>query len=442
MPDTTGADTLDSSLSPQVFTRKQGELTCEDTPLATIAQHCGTPSYVYSKAALGNHLQAYQQALRGCDHLICYAVKANSNLAVLNVLAELGAGFDIVSTGELERVIRAGGDPRKTVFSGVGKTRQEMAHALKANILCFNVESHAELQQLNEVAGELGCRAPVSLRVNPDVDAGTHPYIATGLADNKFGIPIAEALEAYQQAQELPHLEIIGLDCHIGSQLTELAPFTAALERVLLLLEALNNIGITLHHLDLGGGLGVRYQDESPPTPEQYIQALRKHTDALGITLILEPGRSIAANAGVLLTQVEYLKQNHDKHFAIVDAAMNDMIRPALYQAWMDIEPVSTPTAAKPAVYDVVGPVCETGDFLGKNRQLAISPGDLLCIYSAGAYGFTMSSNYNSRPRAAEIMVDGDQFYIVRERESVADLMRGEHLLSASEALNNNSDAH
>ncbi|MBQ0799980.1 MAG: diaminopimelate decarboxylase [Porticoccaceae bacterium] len=428
-----GAQALDSHL-----TRRDGELTCEGVALATIAEHCGTPTYVYSKAALSDHLQAYQQALNGCDHLICYAVKANSNLAVLNLLAELGAGFDIVSVGELERVLRAGGDPRKTVFSGVGKTRQEMARALRANILCFNVESHAELEQLNSVAGELGCRAAVSLRVNPDVDAGTHPYIATGLADNKFGIPIAEALQAYQRAQTLPHIEITGVDCHIGSQLTELTPFAAALERVLLLLDTLKDAGITLQHIDLGGGLGVRYQDEQPPTPAQYISALRTHTDALGVTLILEPGRSIAANAGVLLTQVEYLKQNYAKHFAIVDAAMNDMIRPALYQAWMEIEPLSSSTTSsttKTTTYDVVGPVCETGDFLGKDRELAIAAGDLLCIHSAGAYGFTMSSNYNSRPRAAEVMVDGDQFYVVRERESIDDLMRGEHLLADSQAV-------
>jgi len=421
------ANTPDSYLN-----RRDNELSYESVPLSKIAQHCGTPTYVYSRAALSDHLSAYQTALHGSDHLICYAVKANSNIAVLNLLAGLGAGFDIVSAGELERVIHAGGDPRKTVFSGVGKTRQEMTRALEENILCFNVESHAELEQLNEVAGKLGRRAPVSLRVNPDVDAGTHPYIATGLADNKFGIPISEALEAYQRAQTLPHIEITGVDCHIGSQLTELAPFSAALERVLVLFEALKDIGITLQHLDLGGGLGVRYQDESPPSPAQYISALRKKTDALGITLILEPGRSIAANAGVLLSRVEYLKQNYDKRFAIVDAAMNDMIRPALYQAWMNIEPVCTSTTAQAATYDVVGPVCETGDFLGKDRELAIASGDLLCIQSAGAYGFTMSSNYNSRPRAAEVMVDGDQFYIVRERESIADLMRGEHLLPES----------
>ncbi len=414
------------------LTRRNGELCCENVSLSAIAESYGTPTYVYSKAALLQHLCAYKDALSGSDHLICYAVKANSNLAVLNVLASQGTGFDIVSGGELTRVIRAGGDPQKTVFSGVGKTRQEMLQALEANILCFNVESHSELKQLNEVAAELQVQAPISLRVNPDVDAGTHPYIATGLASNKFGIPITEALDTYRRAQQLPNINITGVDCHIGSQLTELAPFTAALERVLLLLDELKNEGISLNHIDLGGGLGVRYKDERPPTPAQYIAELRSHTDTLGITLILEPGRSIAANAGILLTQVEYLKTNYDKQFAIVDAAMNDLLRPALYQAWMEIEAVKPLNPNNTRLYDVVGPVCETGDFLGKERQLSIEPGDLLCIHSAGAYGFTMSSNYNSRPKAAEVMVDGEQFHLVRQRETVDDLMRGECLLPAS----------
>lgn len=406
-----------------------GELRCENVALAAIAADLGTPAYVYSRAALSEHFRAYGDALSGTDHLLCYAVKANSNLAVLDVLARLGAGFDIVSVGELERVLRAGGDPRKVVFSGVGKTAAEMARALQAGIHCFNVESPAELERLDRVAGELGLRAPVSLRVNPDVDAGTHPYIATGLAENKFGLPIADALACYRRARELRHIEIRGIDCHIGSQLTALAPFAAALERVLLLVAELRRDGIELAHLDLGGGLGVCYRDETPPSPQDHVAALRRHTDALGMTLILEPGRSIVANAGVLLTRVEYLKDNRGKHFAIVDAAMNDLVRPALYQAWMAIEPVLPRADVPERVYDVVGPVCETGDFLGRDRSLRVAEGDLLCVRSAGAYGFTMSSNYNSRPRAIEVMVDGDRYTVVRERETLADLLHGEHRL-------------
>jgi diaminopimelate decarboxylase len=406
-----------------------GGLRCENVALSAIAADLGTPTYVYSRAALTEQFQAYAEALRGTDHLICFAVKANSNLAVLDLLARLGAGFDIVSVGELERVLRAGGDPRKVVFSGVGKTAAEMARALGVGIHCFNVESLAELERLDRVAGELGLRAPVSLRVNPDVDAGTHPYIATGLAENKFGLPIDAARACYRRARELRNIEIRGIDCHIGSQLTALAPFEAALERVLLLVAELRRDGIELAHLDLGGGLGVRYRDETPPTPQAYIAALRHHTDALGLTLILEPGRSIVANAGVLLTRVEYLKENRGKHFAIVDAAMNDLVRPALYQAWMAIEPVVPRTDVPEHRYDIVGPVCETGDFLGRDRPLRLAEGDLLCVRSAGAYGFTMSSNYNSRPRAAEVLVDGDRYRVVRERETLADLMRGEHLL-------------
>jgi diaminopimelate decarboxylase len=406
-----------------------GGLRCENVALSAIAADLGTPTYVYSRAALTEQFQAYAEALRGTDHLICFAVKANSNLAVLDLLARLGAGFDIVSVGELERVLRAGGDPRKVVFSGVGKTAAEMARALGVGIHCFNVESLAELERLDRVAGELGLRAPVSLRVNPDVDAGTHPYIATGLAENKFGLPIDAARACYRRARELRNIEIRGIDCHIGSQLTALAPFEAALERVLLLVAELRRDGIELAHLDLGGGLGVRYRDETPPTPQAYVTALRRHTDALGVTLILEPGRSIVANAGVLLTRVEYLKENRGKHFAIVDAAMNDLVRPALYQAWMAIEPVVPRTDVPEHRYDIVGPVCETGDFLGRDRPLRLAEGDLLCVRSAGAYGFTMSSNYNSRPRAAEVLVDGDRYTVVRERETLADLMRGEHLL-------------
>ena len=406
-----------------------GGLRCENVALGTIADALGTPAYVYSRAALTEQFQAYADALCGTDHLICFAVKANSNLAVLDLLARLGAGFDIVSVGELERVLRAGGDPRKVVFSGVGKTAAEMARALSVGIHCFNVESLAELERLDRVAGELGRRAPVSLRVNPDVDAGTHPYIATGLAENKFGLPIDAARAWYRRARALRHIEIRGIDCHIGSQLTALAPFEAALERVLLLVAELRRDGVELAHLDLGGGLGVRYRDETPPTPQAYVAALRRHTDALGLTLILEPGRSIVANAGVLLTRVEYLKENRGKHFAIVDAAMNDLVRPALYQAWMAIEPVVPRTDVPEYRYDIVGPVCETGDFLGRDRPLRLAEGDLLCVRSAGAYGFTMSSNYNSRPRAAEVLVDGDRYRVVRERESLADLMRGEHLL-------------
>ena len=400
----------------------------EGVALTRIAERYGTPTYVYSRAALTEHFMAYQDALADRHHLICYAVKANSNLAVLNVLAQLGAGFDIVSVGELERVLAAGGDPAKVIFSGVGKQPSEMARALQVGIHCFNVESEAELAVLNRIAGESGKKASISLRVNPDVDAKTHPYISTGLRDNKFGIDISQALDVYLAASEMPHLTITGIDCHIGSQLTEIAPFIDALNRVLKLVEQLSANGINLEHLDLGGGLGVCYQNEQPPHPSEYIAAIRQQLDQSPMTLVLEPGRSIAANAGILLTRVEYLKPGKDKNFAIVDAAMNDMIRPALYEAWMAIEPVS-PHAGTPHNWDIVGPVCETGDFLGKNRPLVLEQGDLLCVYSAGAYGFTMSSNYNSRGRAAEIMVDGNRAHQVRARETVEDLIRGETLL-------------
>lgn len=414
------------------FRCEHGELFCESVPLTGIARAQGTPTYVYSSAALAANYLAYAEALAGTDHLICYAVKANSNIAVLNQLARLGAGFDIVSGGELARVLAAGGDPARVVFSGVGKSAAEMAEALRAGIHCFNVESAAELERLDRVAGELGLRAPVSLRVNPDIDAGTHPYIATGLSENKFGLPIDEARACYARARAMHHIDILGVDCHIGSQLTALAPFEAALQRVLLLVAELRADGVSLRHLDLGGGLGVRYGEESPPPPADYVAALRRHTDTLGLGLLIEPGRSIAASAGVLLTRVEYLKENQGRHFAIVDAAMNDLLRPALYQAWMAIEPVTPRHDTPERRYDVVGPVCETGDFLGRDRSLRLAAGDLLCVRGAGAYGFTMSSNYNSRPRAAEVMVAGDRFHVVRDRETTADLLRGERPLPGS----------
>ncbi len=416
------------------FQVRDGQLHAERVALTDIAARCGTPTYVYSRAALSEHFLAYQQALGERPHLVCYAVKANSNIAVLNVLAKLGAGFDIVSVGELERVLRAGGDPRKVVFSGVGKQPAEMARALAAGIFCFNVESIAELSALDRVAGELGRVAPVSLRINPDVNAHTHPYIATGLRENKFGIDIAQAVAAYREARALPHLKIVGVDCHIGSQLTSIEPFLAALDRMLNLIDRLADEGIDIAHLDVGGGLGVRYRDEVPPPIADYIAAIDQRLGGRPLTLVLEPGRSIVANAGILLTRVDYLKDNGlkdagHKRFAIVDAAMNDLIRPALYQAWMAIEAVRPAPGTLAATYEVVGPVCETGDFLGRERTLAIAPGDLLCVHAAGAYGFTMSSNYNSRPRAAEVMVDGAQVHVVRERETLADLTRGEHLL-------------
>jgi len=415
------------------FNYRDGVLYAEDVPLSRIAAEHGTPCYVYSKATLARHFRAYTEALGSHSHLICYAVKANSNLAVLGLLARLGAGFDIVSVGELERVLKAGGDPAKVVFSGVAKQADEMARALEVGIKCFNVESRPELERLNAVAGELGKRAPVSLRVNPDVDAGTHPYISTGLKDNKFGIPVDEALEVYELAASLPHLDVVGMDCHIGSQLTETAPFMDALERLLVLMDRLRERGIELDHLDLGGGLGVPYRDEKPPQPFDYasqlLSRLSRWEGGEKLTLLFEPGRSIAANAGVMLTRVEFLKPGETKNFAIVDAAMNDLIRPALYQAWQAIIPVDTREARESALYDVVGPVCETSDFLGKERELAIAEGDLLAVRSAGAYGFVMASNYNSRPRPAELMVDGDACHVVRARERLESLWEGESLL-------------
>ena len=415
---------------------QDGNLFIESTSLSSIASQFGTPCYVYSKAAISNNFLAYQSALADKEHLICYAVKANSNIAVLQTLAELGAGFDIVSIGELERVLRAGGNPAKVVFSGVAKTASEMQRALELGIHCFNVESEAELELLNSTAASCDAIAAVSLRVNPDVDAQTHPYISTGLKENKFGIDINLAAKVYQRAAQMAHINVVGVDCHIGSQLVDIAPFVAALERLLALVDELAELGITLQHIDIGGGLGVRYDNEQPPTPQSYMSAILPLLTDRSETLVLEPGRSITANAGVMLTQVQYLKSNGEKNFAIVDAAMNDMIRPALYQAWMDIQPISAGgsdrAVAESAVYDVVGPVCETGDFLAKDRSLAISAGDYLCLMSAGAYGFVMSSNYNSRPRAPEVMVDGDQVYLVRRRETIEDLLSGESLLPAA----------
>ncbi|MBZ0332371.1 diaminopimelate decarboxylase [Halomonas sp. ANAO-440] len=415
------------------FEYRDGVLYGEEVPLSRVADEVGTPCYVYSKATLARHFRAYTEALGSHPHLICYAVKANSNLAVLGLLARLGAGFDIVSVGELERVLAAGGDPGKVVFSGVAKQAAEMTRALEVGIKCFNVESRPELERLSAVAQRLGKVAPVSLRVNPDVDAGTHPYISTGLKGNKFGIPVDEALAVYELASTLPGIEIVGLDCHIGSQLTELAPFLDALDRLLLLLERLRERGITVEHLDLGGGLGVPYRDERPPQPFDYaaslLERLGQWPHGANLTLLFEPGRSIAANAGVLLTRVEYLKHGETKNFAIIDAGMNDLIRPSLYQAWQAIIPVDARHPRDSALYDVVGPVCETSDFLGKDRELAIAPGDLLAVRSAGAYGFTMASNYNSRPRPAEVMVDGDTYHVVRQRESIEDLWAGESLL-------------
>ena len=410
------------------FSYSNGELHAEEVPLSRIGAQFGTPCYVYSRAALTRAWRDFDSAFAGRDHLLCYAVKANPSLGVLDVFARLGSGFDIVSGGELARVIAAGGDPRKVVFSGVGKTAAEMRQALQAGILCFNVESAPELELLSRVAGEMGMTAPVSLRVNPDVDAKTHPYIATGLKENKFGVAWTDALSIYRRARELPHLRIDGIDCHIGSQLTEVAPFIAALERVLTLVDALAGDGITIHHLDLGGGLGIRYQDETPPAVIEYAQALLKALGNRPQRLLFEPGRLLTGNAGVLLSTVLYLKPGQDKNFAIVDAAMNDLMRPALYEAWHDVLPLRQ-TPAGGTAYDIVGPVCESGDFLARDRQLSVNPGDLIAIASAGAYGMSMSSNYNTRPRAAEIMVDGGRMHVIRDRETVAMLITNEHRL-------------
>ncbi|MDH4563034.1 MULTISPECIES: diaminopimelate decarboxylase [unclassified Pseudomonas] len=410
------------------FTYRDGELFAEGVALSDIAARFGTPTYVYSRAAIEAGYKAYADALAGNAGMVCYAVKANSNLGVLNLLARLGAGFDIVSSGELERVLAAGGDASRIVFSGVGKSRDDMRRALEAGVHCFNVESRNELERLQNVAAAMEMKAPVSLRVNPDVDAGTHPYIATGLKENKFGISIDEAEAVYVQAASLPNLDVIGVDCHIGSQLTSLEPFLDALDRLLALIDRLNERGIKIRHLDLGGGLGVRYRDEQPPLPGEYIQAVRQRIKGRNLELLFEPGRSIVANAGVLLTQVEYLKHTEQKDFAVIDAAMNDLIRPALYEAWMDVVPVQPHSGAE-RTYDLVGPICETGDFLARERNLVLAEGDLLAIRSAGAYGFVMSSNYNTRGRAAEVLVDGEQAFEVRRRETIEDLYAGESLL-------------
>ena len=410
------------------FSYQNNSLFAEDCDVAKLAKTHGTPLYIYSRATLERHWHAFNNAVADHPHLICYAVKANSNLAVLNVLARLGSGFDIVSGGELSRVLQAGGDPKKVVFSGVGKTVAEMEQALNIGIYCFNVESSAELEQLNEVASRLGKVAPVSLRINPDVDAGTHPYISTGLKENKFGIAMEEAEVVFARAAELAHLHVKGVDCHIGSQLTEIKPFLDAMDRMLALIDRLGEQGIQIEHFDVGGGLGVTYNSETPPHPDAYAAALLERLNGRKLKLIFEPGRAIAANAGIFVTQVLYLKENSDKRFAIVDGAMNDLIRPSLYSAWQNIIPVQqndAPTCA----YDIVGPLCETGDFLGKDRQLAVKSGDLLAIRSSGAYGFAMASNYNSRPRVAEIMVDGGNDFVVRQRETLEQLWQGEHLL-------------
>ena len=403
------------------FSLDKGVLHAESVPLTDIAARFDTPCYVYSRSALEAALDEFQQELVGVDSLVCYAVKANSNLAVLNVFARCGAGFDIVSAGELKRVLAAGADPKKVVFSGVGKTAGEMEFALKTGILCFNVESAPELERLNEVAGHLGKKAPVSLRVNPNVDAKTHPYISTGLKENKFGVAYEDALALYQHAARLPNLDITGIDCHIGSQLLDPAPFAEALDKILLLIDLLAASNIHLHHIDLGGGLGIRYRDEVAPTVKAYLQPLLEKLRGHGLKILLEPGRRLVGNAGLLLTKVEYLKPGEVKNFAIVDAAMNDLARPALYDAWHDILPV-TPRNGVTLDWEIVGPICETGDFLGHSRPLALASGDLLAIMSAGAYGMAMSSNYNTRPRAAEVMVDGRTAHLVRRRETVEEL--------------------
>ena len=411
------------------FEYRNNRLFAEDIDVSILAQEYGTPTYVYSRDTLERNYVAYNQALEGCEHLVCYAVKANSNIAVLNVLAKLGAGFDIVSIGELERVLVAGGDPQKIVFSGVGKQAHEMQRALEVGVHCFNVESEAELVRLQQVAADMNTVAHISLRINPDVDAQTHPYISTGLKDNKFGIGIEQAPAAYAQAAAMKHIKIVGVDCHIGSQLTQIEPYLDAMDRLFVLIDKLASQGISIQHLDLGGGLGVCYSDEQPPAIGDFVARVRSHLGQRNLTLIFEPGRSICADAGILLTRVEYIKSNQDKHFAIVDAAMNDLIRPALYSAWQDIIPAVLGSEAKVQNFDIVGPICETGDFLGKERNLALEAGDLLAVCSSGAYGFGMASNYNSRNRAAEVMVDGQQSHLIGEREKLSQQWARERLL-------------
>ena len=405
------------------FQYKNEQLYVEDLPVKQLAEEFGTPLYIYSRATLERHWHAFDSALGKHPHLICYAVKANSNIGILNVMAKLGSGFDIVSQGELERVLAAGGDASKVVFSGVAKSRAEIMRALEVGIRCFNVESVAELHHINQIAGEMGKVAPISLRVNPDVDAHTHPYISTGLKENKFGVSVDEAREVYKLAATLPHVKITGMDCHIGSQLTELQPFLDATDRLIRLIEQLQEDGITLKHLDLGGGLGVTYTDETPPHPSDYAAALlNKLKGYENLEIILEPGRAIAANAGILVAKVQYLKSNESRNFAITDTGMNDMIRPALYEAYMNIIEIDRTLEREKAIYDVVGPVCETSDFLGKQRELAIAEGDYIAQRSTGAYGASMSSNYNSRPRTAEVLVDGDKAHLIRRRESLSEL--------------------
>lgn len=414
------------------FVYNNGQLGAEGVALADIANQFGTPVYVYSRAAIESQWRALDSAFKNHRHLICYAVKANSSIAILNILARLGSGFDIVSGGELERVIRAKGDPGRVVFSGVGKHSDEVQLALQAGIKCFNVESSSELERLNSIANRLGIVAPVSLRINPDVDVKTHPYIATGLKESKFGIPYDEALVNYQLAANLPDIDVVGIDCHIGSQITELPPFVDAIGRMMELVKTIESYDISIKHIDIGGGLGIRYQTEVPPSAQEYAQAVEKIFPESSYEIILEPGRSIVGSAGILLTKVEYLKETGCKNFAIVDAAMNDLHRPALYDAWHDILPVTQASDEEKEmdkVYDIVGPVCETGDFLGKNRKLILQENDLLAVCSAGAYGFSMSSNYNSRPRAAEIMVDRGKAYEIRKRETIQDLMAGETVI-------------
>lgn len=416
------------------FSYKNRRLFAEDVDVSLIAERIGTPCYIYSRAKIEERWRAFDTAFSGLDHLVCYAVKANSNIAVLNLLTRLGSGFDIVSGGELERVVSAGGDPGRVVFSGVGKTASEMRRALELGIFCFNVESAPELQMLNRVAGELGLRAPIALRVNPDIDPNTHPYIATGLKDSKFGIDIGDAVSLYREAKAMPNIEPRGIAGHIGSQLTQVEPFVDVMERLIDLIGELLDEDIALGHVDIGGGLGIRYKDEKVPEPDDYALALRARLQSRGshyqnLRLLIEPGRAIVGNAGLLLTRVLYLKHGGELNFAVVDAAMNDLIRPALYGAWHDIAPVSVEEPRQVRIYDVVGPVCESGDFLGNDRELGIEPGDLLVVASAGAYGWSMSSNYNSRPRCPEVVVDGDTFHVVRRRETVEELTAPEAML-------------
>lgn len=411
------------------FSRIDGVLHAEQCSLEQLAQQYGTPLYVYSKATFEKHYLDMDKAFSFIDHQICFAVKSNSNLAVLNVLAKLGSGFDIVTGGELARVLAAGGDPSKIVFSGLGKQEADIQKALEVGIACFNVESYAELDRIQKVAAQLVKKAPISLRVNPDVDAKTHPYISTGLKENKFGIPSDVVFETYQYAASLPNLDVVGIDCHIGSQLTETQPFVDALDRVISMIEQLKALGINLQHIDIGGGLGVTYKDEVPPTVAEYAEAMRPALEKLGLKVYMEPGRSISANAGVLLTKVDFLKPTTYRNFALIDAAMNDLIRPALYEAWMDIQEVTSRTDVEKQTWDLVGPICESADFLGKERELAIKENDYLAVLGAGAYGFVMSSNYNTRGRAAEVMVDADQSHLIRERETIESLWKNERLL-------------